>query len=174
MTYTVEDVLSWGPCWLEDYEDGEERVRAALSEREHWTPLQFLDLPISAEDRIWLVTHCASDRVLRLFACDCADAALGLIESPDPRSVEAVSVARRYAVGAATAAELSAAWDAAWDVAGDAAGVAWSAAGVAWSAAGADAGDAAWDASWGAARAAAEAAWDEQIKMLRARLEGEA
>ena len=68
-----------------------------------------------------------TDSNLRLFACDVAEDALSLVESPDPRSLAAIEVARRYAVGAATRDELGAA--------GVAAGVA------AW----ADARDAAWE-----------------------------
>lgn len=65
---------------------------------------------------------------LRLFACDCASRSL-LRErvagrEPDPRSWAAVDVARRYALGEATAEELSTAWDAAWWAAASAASAA--------------------------------------------------
>ena len=66
-----------------------------------------------------------TDSNLRLFACDVAEDALSLVESPDPRSLAAIEVARRYAVGAATRGELDAARDAAWDAAW---GAAWDAA----------------------------------------------
>ena len=56
---------------------------------------------------------------LRLFACDVAEDALSLVASPDPRLVKAIGVARRFAVGNATGAELSAARDAARDAAWD-------------------------------------------------------
>lgn len=73
-----------------------------------------------------------SDRVMRLIACDCAELALGWAIAAgatiDPRSIDAIVVARRYAVGEATAEELSAAGAAAgaaaWDAAGAAARVA--------------------------------------------------
>ena len=56
-------------------------------------------------------------RVLRRFACDCAERALEREREhdrePDERSWNAVRVARRYAFGKATKAELDAAWDAA-------------------------------------------------------------
>ena len=81
-----------------------------------------------------------SDRAARLFACDCAEWALALNEQPDPRSVEAVRVARLYAVGEATSEELNAARSAARN----AADAARSAAGAA---------DAAWSAAWNAAMA---------------------
>ena len=87
-----------------------------------------------------------NDRTARLFACDCAEKALELINKPDRRSIEAVRVARLYAIGEATDDELAAAWDAAWDAARAAA---WDAArGAAW--------DAAWDAARNTARGAAQ------------------
>jgi len=69
-----------------------------------------------AEDRIWMVTRKGlfyTDRELRLFACECAERALSRIENPDPRSVEAIRVARLYANGEATKDELAAAYAAA-------------------------------------------------------------
>lgn len=53
----------------------------------------------------------------RLFACDCADRALALIdkEQIDPRNIEAVRLARLYALGEASDEELGAAWGMAWD-----------------------------------------------------------
>jgi hypothetical protein len=82
------------------------------------------------------------DREARLFACDCAENVLHLLE-----------VACRFANGEATAAELSAAraaaWNAAWDAA-DAADAAWAAAADAW---------ASW-AAWAAAGWATDAARD--------------
>jgi len=86
------------------------------------------------------------DRSARLFACDCADRALALLEKPDPRSVEAVAVARRFAVGDATGKELDAARAAAEDAARAAAYAARAAARAAAWAAGAAARAAAWDA----------------------------
>ena len=100
--------------------------------------------PLSREDKnascrlrivqTWLLTS----RILRLFAADCAERALlrerNADREPDPRSWEAVGVARRFADGNATAAQLVAArnaagvaarvaaWYAAWYAAGDAAG----------------------------------------------------
>ena len=116
----------------------------------------------------------------RLFAVECA--AEVAHRMPDARSLDALEVAYRHAVGDATDAELVAAgaaaraaaraaawgvaagdaagvaaWVAAWDAARDAAGdVARDAAGVAaWDAAGDVARDAAGVAAWAAARAAA-------------------
>lgn len=140
------------------------------------------------------------EREARLFACDCADRALdrwvkmGIV---DPRSREVATVARRYALGKATAAELCAAEyiaeGAAWSVTRSYASVgtwynpinpaisaAWS---VVWSAsnyaAGNSVGNGAEYAAWGAAANAADAAVksnDErswQAERLRQYLYGE-
>ena len=68
-----------------------------------------------------------TERNLRLFAADCAQDVLPLFEAKYPHDMrprDAIAVARRYAVGSATKAELAAAraaWYAAWYAAGDAA-----------------------------------------------------
>jgi len=62
-----------------------------------------------------------NERTARLFACDCAEEAFKLIEKPDPRSVEVIRVARRYALGEASQEQLDAARAAAWAAARDAA-----------------------------------------------------
>ena len=109
-----------------------------------WDKCQHSDWMLWALDKIgW-----SDDRIFRLFACWCA------LEMPladgrktgdlltDPRSREAVEVARRFANGEATREELAAAWAAAWS--------------AAWS-------EAAWSAEWAAAWAAAEsAAWSAE------------
>lgn len=89
----------------------------------------------------------------RLYAADCAERALNLYGGDvDPRSREAVRVARLHARGRASDAELKAARDAAWHAVLAALGdTAWAAA---WAAA-EDTADAAWhaaDASWTVAR----------------------
>ena len=65
---------------------------------------------VPPKDIIWLLcrNEFLSDRDLRLFAVWCAREALGLIDSPDPRSVAACDVAERYADGDATNGELRA------------------------------------------------------------------
>src|SRR3990172_3099224 len=103
-----------------------------------------------------------NERTARLFACDCSEWALSLFAEPDPRSIQAIWVARLYAVGKATEIEL----DAAWAAARAAAGVASVAAGAAaWAAAGAAAG-----AAWAAARAAAWAARAAAVGYITDRL----
>ena len=65
-----------------------------------------------------------NERTARLFAVDCATRALNREKkagrTPDKRSYDALKVARRFANGEATSAELAAAWAAAWDAARDA------------------------------------------------------
>ena len=111
-----------------------------------------------------LVSECRWDeRIARLFAADCAEAVLHIYERwvpGDSRPREAVEVARRFANGDATRAELAAAGDAAraaaWAARPAVGGAAW----TAWAA-----GDAARDAA-GAARAAAGAAEFEDANRL--------
>ena len=127
-TIIVSAIMAARPC--EGYP--ESRVRALVGDG--LTPRQLAALDIPAEDRLWALIMCAmDDRQRRLLACDCAERALGRVENPDPRSLQAVAVSRRYAYGDATDDELAAALDAAWDAARDAAG------------------DAAGDAAWAAA-----------------------
>jgi len=70
-------------------------------------------------------TYRLNARLLRLFACDCAERALRRVRragrEPDPRSWEAVKVARRFADGKATAKQLDAARAAVRDAVLDAA-----------------------------------------------------
>lgn len=126
---------------------------------------------------IWIATchGVLTDRELRLFAVWCARRVQHLMT--DPRSINAIDVAERYANGEATDDELTAAWDAAgaaaWDAARSAAyAAAFAAAEVATLAAKWDASDA---AAWAAERDATEAArsaaraatWAAQAKWLR-------
>ena len=137
---TLDQVLALSRC--SDYPEA--RVRELFGARRRVTVRTIATAPIPAADRLWLLIRCTDARTQRLFACDCAERALARIASPDPRSIEAVRVARLYADGQATDAELGAAWDAVW-AARDAAGAA---------------GAAAWDAAW----AARDAAWAAEIE----------
>ncbi len=86
-----------------------------------------------------------NERTARIFACDCAEGALQYADPDDRPTLECVIyVARCYADGEATQAELAAAWDAAW----------------------AAARAAAWDAARDAARDAAWAAQGERLLSL--------
>lgn len=115
----------------------------------------------SASWAIWVVTRegVMSDRDLRLFAVRCARRVQHLMR--DHRSVDALDVAERYALGEATDKELSASWAAAANVS------AYSSEVSATSAARAAAWDVAKTATWAAARsteaAAVAAAMDASI-----------
>ena len=132
---------------------------------------------IPAEDRIWAATRggILDDKTLRLFPCRCVREVWHLLT--DERSRNAVEVAERYAVGAATQEQLAAASAAAWaasaaawaasDAAWAASAAAWAASAAAWAAR-----YAAWAAryaAWAASDAARYAAWgasDVQIQIL--------
>jgi len=112
---------------------------------------------------VWALTARQTDRALREFACQVAERALREHGVTDPRSHEAIRVARLHAAGKATDAELAAASAAARDAASAAARDAASAAArdAAMDAASAAARDAAMDAAMDAASAAArDAAMD--------------
>jgi len=70
---TVNHVLSWGPCWL-DEEGGEDRVRATLAPLgESFTALDVLRLEeVTHTDRLWVALQdgALSAEELRLFAVD--------------------------------------------------------------------------------------------------------
>lgn len=109
---TVEQILEWCPCWL-DEPDGEERVRAALAPLGGCITAQgVLGLDLTPEDALWVVLRreLLSDRILRLFAVwvarDSLEADKKVGREPDPRSLAGLEVAERYARGAATVAEL--------------------------------------------------------------------
>jgi hypothetical protein len=100
------------------------------------TPITLLQIleHNGADDTLWAINHSIKttpelDRILRLFACDCAERALmreretGL--ELDNRSWDAVAVLRLYADGKATDEELTAAWEAARDAAYHACSAKW-------------------------------------------------
>lgn len=69
------------------------------------------DDKLVSSERTVLAGPVDASRVLREFACDCAERALRIVEEragrkPDPRSVAAIEVARRHIRGEATDAEL--------------------------------------------------------------------
>ena len=118
-----------------------------------------------------LVRRCEgwNETTARLFAIDCATRALNREKksgrTPDPRSYEALKVARKFAKGEATYDELSAAESAARLAAESAAWLA------AWLAARSAAESAARLAAWLAARSAAESAAESaEVKWQRKRL----
>jgi hypothetical protein len=136
-------VQGWHAC---RWEDALEHISAELWVCELAGVIVAGDDKVAAE-RLRLVRRTPiDDRVLRLFAADCAEQVLPIFEAARPhddRPRAAIETVRRFCAGDATAEDL------------DAAGFAARAA--AWAAAGAAAGDAAGDAAGAAARDAARA-----------------
>ena len=164
MKTTLNKIRSHSPC-----ADGWEKLLTHLGKtKADDEPLDLLTILDSngLDDTIWCfraVEGC--DKEMRLYAVWCARQVQHLMK--DPRSIDALDVAERFANGTASNEELAAARDAAeaaWaalaaarDAAGVAGAAAWAAAKAAAWAAGAAARDAAW-AAWAAARDAAWAA----------------
>ena len=116
---TVEKIMAWGP--RRNYT--EDVVRKLFGRRNAVTAIDVLRSKIPQADRLWVVLReeLLGLRQLRLFACKCADRSLKCEtkagREPDARSVAAVVMARRFAMGKATVEELSAAESAAWSAA---------------------------------------------------------
>lgn len=142
--FTTQEIRNWQPCFdLSKY----------LTEDWEGTILDILDRDyIPFQDRLWVVCRpeFLSDKLMRLFAVWCARQVKHLMK--DKRSIEALDVAERYALGTATKKELRTARDAAWDAACVAAWVA--AEDAAWYAARETAWYAARETAWNVARAA--------------------
>jgi len=162
MKITVDQIMDWDPC--SDYT--RERVEELWAGNDGLEPLEIAVLDISVEDILWTLLHpeIIPEKQLHLLACDFADAALELIESPDPRSVAAVQAKRYWVAGDITDNELATARAAAWatasaaDSAADRAAARAAAWATASAAASAAANAAAWAAAWAAANAADSAA----------------
>ena len=168
MKTTLNKIRSRGPCV-----NGWEKLLTHLGKtKADDEPLDLLTILDSngIDDTLWCfraVEGC--DKEIRPYAVWCAQQAQHLMK--EPRSINAIDVAERFANGTASNEELAVAWaaardaawaaatvarEAAWAVARDAALAARAAAGyAAAAAAGYAAGDAAlaaWDAAWTAAK----------------------
>lgn len=106
MRITIEKIVALYPCTKWSYA-AIERYFAGRRYVQHTTLLR--DEKISFGDRLWLAIELMDEHAQRLFVCDCADRALDRVE-PDARSLNAVTVARRYAIATANTEELVAAW----------------------------------------------------------------
>ena len=114
---TFSEFLKFEPCWQDD-ERGRRRLRYyARKLGGSADALEILALRrIPAEDRLWAVLRekFIPTPILHEFACRCAEDALSRIDNPDPRSINAIVVKRRWIAGEATDEELAAARTAAW------------------------------------------------------------
>lgn len=147
---TFDDFLSFDPCWMDD-EQCRRRLRYyARKLGGSADALEILALRrMPADDRLWAVLReeFIPAPILHEFSCRCAEDALSRIDIPDPRSINAIAVKRRWIAGEATDDELAEAQAAAWAAARDTRAVARDTAeAAAW---------AAWDAAQAAERAAA-------------------
>lgn len=166
-TFTINDIRSWKPCY---------NPMTYLPEGWSGTCVDILNNEnIPHVDRLWCVLRAelVSERTMRLFAVWCYRQTLKFVTNPDSRSIEAASVAERFANGQATAEEMSAArssaWSAVWSAARSAAELAaWSAAEAAWSAARTSAAEAAAGsaAAWSSAESARAAQKNKLIEMI--------
>src|SRR5690606_18447546 len=154
MQHTYDEIMLLEPCF-------DPAERGYCTRDWQGTALDVLRHPnVTAQDKLWLVLRESwiPAPVLHEFACQCAERALALVDTPDPRSVAAIATKRAWLRGEATDDELATAQDAALAAAQDAAEVAAEAAAraAAWAAA-QDAAWAAWAAAWDTAW---DAAWD--------------
>lgn len=114
---TFDDFLGFNPCWLHN-ERGRRRLRYYA--RKLGGSADALEIlasrMIPAEDRLWAVLReeFIPAPILHACACRCAEDVLSRIDNPDPRSINAIVVKRRWIAGEATDEELAAAEDAAW------------------------------------------------------------
>ena len=120
LTATVDDVMSWEPCYDEKTGAyGREYVERLFDGRERMSALEFLQLDIPIEDRFWAVLRdeLLDERTLRLWATDCAEQVLPLYESHRPgddRPRKAIEAARGYARGLISLEKMAAARTDAW------------------------------------------------------------
>ena len=128
---TFDEFLSFKPCWLRN-EQGYRRLRYyARKLGGSADALEILALRrIPADDRLWAVLReeFIPAPMLHACACRCAEDALSRIDNPDPRSINAIVVKRRWIAGEATDEELAAAEADAWAAAWVARAAAWAAA----------------------------------------------
>ena len=140
------DALSYAESnWVARVEDIGDQRDTSEGDKVATNALRYLTSPVDTE------------RTLHEFAIWCAEQALSLIEKPDPRSLNALEVKRRWLAGKATDEELRAARAAAWA--------------AAWATARATARAATWDAVGAAARDAARDAQNEHFFKLLMKLE---
>ena len=148
MKTTLNEIRKYSPC-----ADGWEKLLKHLGKtKADDEPLLITTIIDSngINDAIWCLRAVeGKDREIRLYAVWCARQVQHLLT--DQRSLDALDVAERYALGQATKEELTAARDAAWDAARDAAYTA---------------AEAARDAAWATARADARAKQEAELRRI--------
>ncbi len=111
-TFTINDILSWHPCY---------HPIKHLPEGWSGTALDILKADsIPYMDRLWVVLRpeLVSEKAMRLLAVWTYRQTLKFITKSDPRCIEAANIAERYALGERTIEELHTAWIIAWEAEG--------------------------------------------------------
>lgn len=105
LTIIVEQLSQWAECPMGIVEQARKHIPP-----EGMRARDVLGLPIPLSTRIDLVVGSGvlPDSEARLFACRTCRRALRLVEDPDPRSMDSVSAAERFAQGHLPAADLQA------------------------------------------------------------------
>lgn len=149
MKITREQLRLWEAC----YHDAK---IASLVPESGLTPLEVAALDIPVNDRLWVLLRedIIPARALRLLACDWAESACRAAGWDNEHSLNAIAVARRFAVGDADRADLTEAWNEAHTACVEAPTAYWKAARTAWCATTVDAASAADAAGASAVRAA--------------------
>ena len=116
-TVTLEQFLTFGPCWLKE-EGGRERLERIAARKAEWTALDVLRLPdgeVTPADKLWAVLReeFIEARTLHEFACICAERALTLTGVKDERCWDAIKAKRAWLRDEISDDELDAAWAAA-------------------------------------------------------------
>ena len=125
ITITLQQILAAGPCY-------DPIAKYGLEKRDRDVPISFREIAevAGAQNAIWCFAKAlpGHEALKRHFAVDCAERVRHLMK--DPRSLQALEVARRHALGQATDEELAARYAAAAEAAANAAArdAAWSAA----------------------------------------------
>ena len=166
MKTTLKKIRSYGPC-VNGWENLLTHLGKTKADDEPLDLLTILDSN-GLDDTLWCfraVEGC--DKEIRLYSVWCARQVQHLMK--DPRSINALDVAERFANGTVSNEELVAAWDAARDAARDAAGpagdAAWAARAAARDAAG-PMGAASRNAAWAAAGAAAREKQENHLREI--------
>ena len=109
LTITLQQILAARPCY-------DPIVRYGLEGMDRDAPISFREIAerAGARDAIWVFAVClpGHEALKRHYAVDCAERVRHLME--DPRSLSALEVARRHALGQATDEELAVALADAW------------------------------------------------------------
>ena len=179
-TVTLEQFLTFRPCWL-DEDGGRERLERIAARKKEWTALDVLRLPdkeVSPKEKLWAVLReeFIDALTLQTFMCLCMKRAQKNAVDIDRWQNNAIKAKSLWPESNIINDEFAAMWDAAWKVIGwvTLAAASNSEAAKAWAVAGYTASVAAWDvagrkvATENAARYGIERRWqcEKLIELL--------